>query len=361
MPNKKTEPKKKKISKTAVVEIPIDQIRVPDERITSVTPEEIFTELKDSIAKHGIIQPLQIMEIDGEFILVDGLHRVIAAQQMGKSTVPCIIRKGKEETLLVQNMIVNRQRGVSDPVGEGNILRALVREHGMNVKQACRAVGISPTKGRKLYNIVSLSDPILQLISHKKLAVGSAEHLLALDDPEKALEVANDAVKWRYTVEQTKSRVMELLTPLHDKPIGGYEFTEAGQPAQVLPKCFACGKEIHDRLKMAYFCLEDFEMLNALLAGKFPQEAPKTEPTPQSQPVDIQSTLYVQPPQYIPPPQPTFHEQAQRTVKAIEQNWQTETPQTSPINMKQLSCAHKFQQVSERSIYCSLCDLTVNY
>ena len=161
MSKEKTKPKLKTRKKQEIIDVAIDLIRVPEQRITSVTPEEIIIELKDSIAKHGILQPLQIIKIEEELILVDGLHRIIAAQQMGKSTVPCIIRDGDEETLLVQNLIVNRQRGASDPVGEGIVLRALVHEHGMSIKEACRTVGMHPTKGRKLYKIVNLSKPIL--------------------------------------------------------------------------------------------------------------------------------------------------------------------------------------------------------
>jgi len=361
MPENKKKPTIKIRNKREIVDVPIDQIRVPDERITSVTPEEIIIELKDSIARHGILQPLQIIEIEKELVLVDGLHRIIAAQQMGKSTVPCIIRKGTAETLLVQNLIVNRQRGASDPVGEGIVLRTLVHEHGMNVKEACRTVGMSPSKGRKLYKIVNLSKPILAMITTKHLAVGSAEHLLALDDPEQALEVAHDAVKWNYTVEQTKSRVLELLNPDHSKPIGGYEFSEAGQPAPILPKCFACGKDIHDRLKLAYFCIEDYEMLRQLLEEMKTSEVSPPQPTPQPQQQQYIKPVFnpIVPSQS--PPQPTFKEQAEQLNRLRTPPQNIETAQTAGVNMPQLQCQHRFEQSTGRSLYCPLCNLTVNY
>ncbi len=339
----------------------LDVIRVPDERITSVTPEVIMRELIDSIKDRGILQPLQILKIGKDHILVDGLHRIMAAQQLGMSTVPCIVRSGTEETLLVENLIVNRQRGKSDPVGEGNVLRALCREHKMTLGEACRAASISHSWGRKLFNIVALPANLLVMVREGTLTVGSAEHILALDDPMIQAEVATDCIKWGYTVEQTKSRVLELLNPDHDKPAGGYEFTEAGQPQRILPECFSCGKDIHDRLKYAHFHIECFDELEAAMvkptkpepvrppdyqtaSGKFGHHQRTDDRPPLQRP---EQHLYP-PPQQQPKPYQSF-------IPAEQ------PPPQQSVNMQQLQCRHSFQQLDHATLQCEICGVRVTY
>lgn len=340
--------------------IPLDLIRVPEDRITSVTPEGIFRELKDSISERGILQPLQIMKVGEELVLIDGLHRIMAAQQLAMSKVPCIVREGTEDIMLIENLILNRQRGKSDPVGEGLVLRALVNEHKMTLGAACRAANVSQTWGRKLFAIIALPDLIKELVTKGSLAVGSAAHLLALDNPEKAVEVAMDAVKYGYTVEQTKGRVLVLLNPDHDQPVGGYEFTETGQPQKVLPDCFLCGEGIADRAKVVYFHYEHYEQLKQTL-----QELDQAEEEPGP-------PLSLQPPSYPPPVTPQLNRQLRESMQHYgQQRYPSQySPPVQPqppiqqqpptVTVQQLQCSHQFQENTAGVLYCPICRLTVN-
>lgn len=358
-PEKKPPRKRKKPE--VIHQVPLEKIQIPDERITSVTPSGIVRELKDSIAEKGILQPLQLIQTKDQLILTDGLHRLKAAFDLGMKTVPCIIRKGTDEVQLIENLILNRQRGKSDPVGEGIVLRALVRDHGMTVGQACRAVQVSHTWGKKLYDIVSLSPEIREMISHRLLPVGSAAHLIALENPEKQLEVATDAVKWNYSVEQTKHRVKELLNPDHEKPVGSYEFTEAGQPQRVLPECFACGNEIPDRLKYAYFHVDCFEDLKQAMAAASQKEHLPGLPEQMEQVRDLQAKANVLGPDpYIQSAQ-KYGQQRYPTQEQPEPIPQAPLKPVFGINLEQLQCRHEFRQHGPNIINCAKCGLLVTY
>src|SRR5438552_1152469 len=57
---------------------------------------EALQELVDSIRQHGIIQPLIVRRIDGRHELIAGERRWRAAQEVGLSDVPVIVRTASD-------------------------------------------------------------------------------------------------------------------------------------------------------------------------------------------------------------------------------------------------------------------------
>jgi len=94
-----------------VVQLEVDKILVPEDRVTSVLDDEILAELEESIRQHGILQPLQVALVNDKYVLIDGLHRMLIAKKLGMKTVPAIVKPMSEDELLITNLIVNRQRG----------------------------------------------------------------------------------------------------------------------------------------------------------------------------------------------------------------------------------------------------------
>lgn len=226
--------------------IDIDKILVPEERVTSIVPSDTMAELEQSIKERGIRQPLYIMRIKDKLILVDGLHRLLVAKKLGIKKVPCIIREGTEKDLLIENLILNRQRGISDPIGEAQVLQTLVSEHKMPLSQAAKACNISESTARKYLQILKLPQEILDMVRRKEIGLGCAYWISKLEDREQQYSVARDASVYEYTEEMCRARVLQLLRPSIEPEETGYTFTPQGAPQKVLPKCFLCGKEIEE-------------------------------------------------------------------------------------------------------------------
>jgi len=142
-------------AKKEVVFLEVDKILVPEDRVTSVVDEEIEAELEQSIKQHGILQPLQIAEVNGQYVLIDGLHRLQIAKKLGMKTVPCIVQKMTEDQLLITNLIVNRQRGKSNPAQEAMILKKLIDEYNYDLDKAAQMLGMSRSTADKYYRIAT--------------------------------------------------------------------------------------------------------------------------------------------------------------------------------------------------------------
>ena len=225
------------MSERKIQMIEIDKILIPEERVTSIVDEETMRELEESIKERGILQPLSLMDVDGKLILIDGLHRLLVAKKLGIKKVPCLVKKGTEKDLLIENLIVNRQRGRSDPIGEATVLSTLINEYNMSLSQACKALKISETTARRYLQILKLPDEVKQLVRMQKLGLGCAYWISKLPDREQQISVAHDAVAYGYTEQMCRARVLQLMRPDFTPEDTGYSFTpEGARRIRIIPK-----------------------------------------------------------------------------------------------------------------------------
>lgn len=79
-----------------VQEIPIAQIRRPLPRQTDQAKVQT---LMESIAQEGLREPIDVLEVDGQYYGFSGCHRYEAHQKLGKETIKCRVRKAPRSVL----------------------------------------------------------------------------------------------------------------------------------------------------------------------------------------------------------------------------------------------------------------------
>ena len=98
--------------------IPVDQI-VPNPRQprSNFDPGEM-NELAESIHEHGVLQPLIVSYDDptGNYVLIAGERRWLAARQAGLEDVPAIVREASDQERLELALIENLQRSDLAPL-----------------------------------------------------------------------------------------------------------------------------------------------------------------------------------------------------------------------------------------------------
>mmetsp|Transcript_12913 Transcript_12913/g.17658 ORF Transcript_12913/g.17658 Transcript_12913/m.17658 type:complete len:191 (+) Transcript_12913:69-641(+) len=98
-----TECSKEQDKTVAIVELPVASIRRPLARSRSNDPEKVKW-LADSIAEIGLLEPIDVLEVDGKFYGFSGCHRYEAHQVLGKETIKCKVRKATANTLRMHLM-----------------------------------------------------------------------------------------------------------------------------------------------------------------------------------------------------------------------------------------------------------------
>lgn len=94
-----------------IVEVELSRLRTFSNHPFKVQYDSQMIELKDSIAKYGILNPLIIRpQMDGTYEIISGHRRRYAAEQLGYKKVPVIIRVMKDDEAIISMIDSNLQR-----------------------------------------------------------------------------------------------------------------------------------------------------------------------------------------------------------------------------------------------------------
>jgi len=182
---------------------------------------EALQELVDSIRQHGIIQPLIVRErataspsgsgAGARFELIAGERRWRAAQEIGLTQVPVIIRSANDLEVLELSLIENLQRADLNPIEEAQGYARLANEFGMRQEDIALKVGRSRAAVANALRLLDLHPQLQVWLAQDLLSVGHAKVLLALKRPEEQLLTAETVLRRNATVRGTERLVARLL------------------------------------------------------------------------------------------------------------------------------------------------------
>src|ERR1700738_1700566 len=191
-------------------------------RLTSVVPSplqprknfspEALQELIDSIRQHGIIQPLIVRRLNGgTHELIAGERRWRAAQEVGLSEVPVIVRSASDLEVLELSLIENLQRTDLNPIEEAQGYSRLAEEFGMRQEDIALKVGRSRAAVANAIRLLDLHPQIQTWVAQDLLSVGNAKVLLGIKEAEEQLKVAETILRRNASVRQTERLVARHL------------------------------------------------------------------------------------------------------------------------------------------------------
>lgn len=175
--------------------------------------EEALSELSDSIAKHGVLQPLLVRPLsNGGYQIVAGERRWRAARLAGLSEVPVLVRELSDEEADQMALIENLQREDLNAVETAEGYRRLMEKYGMTQEALSEAVGKSRPAIANTLRLLSLPKDVVALIQEGKLSAGHAKAILGAPEASRS-QLAERVVKEGLSVRET-----EKLASKKEKP-----------------------------------------------------------------------------------------------------------------------------------------------
>jgi ParB family transcriptional regulator, chromosome partitioning protein len=172
---------------------------------------DALQELIESIRQHGIIQPLIVRQSGARFELIAGERRLRAAQEIGLTTVPVIVRTANDLEVLELSLIENLQRADLNPIEEAQGYARLANEFGMRQEDIALKVGRSRAAVANALRLLDLHPQVQIWLAQNLISVGHAKVLLALKVSEEQLLAAETVLRRNATVRSTERMVARLL------------------------------------------------------------------------------------------------------------------------------------------------------
>ena len=202
-----------------ITKLPLQKVEPNPNQPRRSFDEEELQALADSIAEHGILQPLAVRALDGGFYqIIAGERRWRAARMAGLSEVPVVVLEADDRTVMELALIENLQRQDLNPMEEAEGYRRLTQELGMTQEQAAARVGRSRPAVANALRLLTLPQPVAALLRDKQLSAGHARALLPLEREEVMLKAAQTVLEQQLSVRQTEALVKQLLKAPADKP-----------------------------------------------------------------------------------------------------------------------------------------------
>ncbi len=188
-------------------------------RITSILPNPMqprrnfvqaeLEELAASIAENGLLQPIVVRAAAGadSYELIAGERRLRAVGILGWDEVPVIVRDASDRTLLVLALVENLQREALNPLEEAEGYASLGEQFDMKQADIAAAVGKDRSTVANLLRLLKLPVSVRRLVERGSLSAGHARALLAVDDPVRVAELAQQAAKEGWSVREVERRV----------------------------------------------------------------------------------------------------------------------------------------------------------
>ncbi|MCC8022523.1 MAG: ParB/RepB/Spo0J family partition protein [Clostridiales bacterium] len=171
--------------------IKLNEIEPNKDQPRKTFDEKSLAELAESIAKHGVLQPLLVRPMpDGSYQLVAGERRWRAARIAELTEVPVVIKELDDVQTMEIALIAHRQRAALRPSEEAEALQALIDKCAMTQENVALSIGRSRPAIANALRLLKLPPEIREWAREGKLSAGHARALLAFPDEESMLAMA---------------------------------------------------------------------------------------------------------------------------------------------------------------------------
>jgi ParB family chromosome partitioning protein len=169
---------------------------------------EALSQLADSIAANGVLQPILVREtFGGRYQIIAGERRWRASKLAGLSEIPAIILEADDLKVAQIALIENLQRENLNAYEEAQAYKALSDEYSLTQEEISLKIGKSRSAVANSLRLLDLPDEISQLLREDKLSAGHCRALLGLKDRKMALSLAEKMIARGMSVRDAEALV----------------------------------------------------------------------------------------------------------------------------------------------------------
>jgi len=241
--------------------------------------ENALHDLANSIAAHGLIQPIVVRPVqNGYYQIVAGERRWRASKMAGLTEIPVIVRELDDTKAAQVSVIENVQREDLNIVEEATAYRRLLTEFGMTQEELASQIGKNRATIANTVRLLELPEKSLKMLSDGEITPGHARAALSLKDKTRIDELTKTVYYKSLSVRDTEKLAKRMnretdrtAAAIREKNAGEVDYTAvlAEKMTQRL------GKKVEitriggtGKLKISFSSDEELDELVAMLCGE---------------------------------------------------------------------------------------------
>lgn len=171
-------------------------------------------ELRDSILKNGLIQPITVRKTEnGRFQLISGERRLKAFKEIGYREIPAyIIEVDSNEMMLAMALIENLQREKLNPIEEAYAYKRLMEECSLTQEMIATRVGKDRTTIANVIRLLKLPPELRDALVKDEISMGHARALINLDSVSAQIQILKKIKSSNLSVRNVENLVKDYIT-----------------------------------------------------------------------------------------------------------------------------------------------------
>nr|MBP7768784.1 ParB/RepB/Spo0J family partition protein [Candidatus Woesebacteria bacterium] len=166
--------------------------------------KEDIQELAHSIGKFGILEPLVVAETPAGYQIIAGERRWRAAQIVGLTEVPVIIKKTSPKEMLELAIIENVQRTDLGPMERAQAFQQLQRDFHLNIAEIGERISKSAAYVSNCLRLLTLPDAIKDGLSGGMISEGHARAIAGIENPTEMVNIYKQILKESASVRRAE-------------------------------------------------------------------------------------------------------------------------------------------------------------
>ena len=196
-----------------IVEIALDEIKKNPYQPRTYFNEEKLNELKESIEKNGLLQPIIVKKAVKGYYIIAGERRYRAFELLDRKEIPAIIKEMKDEELMVFAVLENLQREDLSALEESESYRNLMDKMSLTQEELAKKLGKSRPYIANSLRLLKLPTEIKNKLEQGVISTAHARTLLSLKTKKAMEEVCVLVVERKMSVRELEEYVAKLLKP----------------------------------------------------------------------------------------------------------------------------------------------------
>lgn len=172
---------------------------------------QALNELTESIASHGVLQPLLVRETPAGYQIIAGERRWLASRDAGLKQVPCRVMKLEDKVVSEVAIIENLQREDLNELEKAQAFQTYLDQFGCSVEELAQKMGKDRSTIANSLRLLELPKFVKEALRAGKISAGHGRALLPLEEEGDQIAMCQRIQSEGMSVRTTEATVRSQL------------------------------------------------------------------------------------------------------------------------------------------------------